>query len=355
MEAVIKKYGDAQVLIQEGRQNEAIETLEHLLALEPDHAAAHNDLGVLFAMEDRAETARFHYGKAVYLEPENSIFQKNLAGFLTRQSNGLEEAMGLYVKLLEKDPKDVEVLLIMGKICLMLDRRGDAKVFFEKVLEIEPWNAGAWEGLEEAGKGRTEDGGQRVEDRKQTTEMDDALKIRPQFPAEELDPGSREGVAQGGKNEADAEPEELYRKIQELIGSGDNEAAVNALKEMLETYPDHAAAHNDLGALCAAIGDWKEALLHHEKAAALQPENIIFQKNLAGLCLRQPDGLEKAIATYLEILKINPSDIETLLIMGFICLNSEKYEDAKVFFKTVLDLEPWNAEASEGLQQADTL
>jgi len=55
-------------------------------------------------------------------------------------------------------------LVILGHFCLSLEKQDDAKVFFDKVLEVEPWNADAREGLEQIGKEeRAEDGGQTSE------------------------------------------------------------------------------------------------------------------------------------------------------------------------------------------------
>jgi len=50
-------------------------------------------------------------------------------------------------------------------------------------------------------------------------------------------------------------------------------------------------------------------------------------------------------------LGINPTDIETLLILGYISVSLEKFDDAEVFYNRVLELESWNIDAREGLDQ----
>ena len=147
-------YQNIQKLIDEGRQDEALEALEDMLVSHPDHAEAHNDLGVLYANEGNNDEAIFHYRKAMALQPENLIFQKNLAGFFCNQQGGIEEAMQIYLKILETNPADVEVLLILGHICLSVEKPDDAKIFLEKALNLEPWNVDARDGLEQIDKGR---------------------------------------------------------------------------------------------------------------------------------------------------------------------------------------------------------
>ena len=114
--------------------------------------AAHNDLGVLRFKEGEKEKALEHYEQAARLEPENAIFQKNLADFYYVELGRVEEAMELYIKILGIHPADIEVLFTLGSICESLEKFKDAKFFYERVLELEPWNAGARERLGDLGK-----------------------------------------------------------------------------------------------------------------------------------------------------------------------------------------------------------
>ena len=61
--------------------------------------------------------------------------------------------MELYVKVLEANPTDIEVLLILGTIRVSLEKPDDAKFFYERVLEIEPWIVDARERLDVLSRG----------------------------------------------------------------------------------------------------------------------------------------------------------------------------------------------------------
>jgi hypothetical protein len=54
---------------------------------------------------------------------------------------------------------------------------------------------------------------------------------------------------------------------------------------------------------------------------------------------------------YVKVLGINPTDIEKLLILGYISVSLEKFDDAEVFYNRVLELEPFNMDAGKGLDQ----
>ena len=146
-------YGEVLKMMTGGSQKEAIGALEMFLAIWPDVALAHNDLGVLYSKEGEKEKALEHYKQAAQLEPENATFQKNLADFYYIELGRVEEAMELYIKVLGADPTDTEVLFILGTICVSLEKSDDAKFFYKRVLELEPWNVDARERLDVMGRG----------------------------------------------------------------------------------------------------------------------------------------------------------------------------------------------------------
>ncbi len=154
-------YTEVGKVMADGNPKEAIGALEMFLAIWPDYGLAHNDLGVLYFNEGEKEKALGHYEQAARLETENTTFQKNLADFYYVEAGRVEEAMGLYIKVLAANPLDTELLLILGGICASLEKTDNAKFFYGRVLELEPWHVEARQKFEELGKG--EDGGRGTE------------------------------------------------------------------------------------------------------------------------------------------------------------------------------------------------
>lgn len=151
-------YKTAQDMANKGGHDEAITTLSRLLEIYPGFALAHNDLGVLYFNKGDKERALNHYEKAAKLNPENITFQKNLADFYFIVLDRVEDALKIYLRILEKHPGDIETLIALGHICISLSRIEDARFLFNKVLELEPQNVNAIEGikaLQDSGKSET--------------------------------------------------------------------------------------------------------------------------------------------------------------------------------------------------------
>jgi cytochrome c-type biogenesis protein CcmH/NrfG len=133
-------YFHAQQLIGRGKPGQAIKSLQHLLSIKPDFALAHNDLGVLFFNQGNPAKAEVHYHAAAQIDPHNPTFQKNLADFTYFFRGKVRDALEIYVKLLAKNPVDVELLSTIGQICLNEGQHADADAFFRQALEIDPTN-----------------------------------------------------------------------------------------------------------------------------------------------------------------------------------------------------------------------
>mgnify|MGYP001256366857 CR=1 FL=1 len=94
-------------------------------------------------------------------------------------------------------------------------------------------------------------------------------------------------------------------KIKTLVSQNRIEEAIAELELQLR----QAAVYcNDLGVLHYQKGRGEEALDHYRKAVALDPGNMVFQKNLADfLCVEMGD-YEAGLEIYLQIYRRNPDD-----------------------------------------------
>ena len=141
-------YQEIGPILNSGQPEAALQALEKLSVMHPDFALAHNDLGVLYYSQGQKDKAQAHYEQAAQLQPDNMTFQKNLADFYFVELNRVQEAMDIYVKVLEANPEDVETLLTAGHISVALQRFDDARTIYSRVLEVEPWNPDARQFLE---------------------------------------------------------------------------------------------------------------------------------------------------------------------------------------------------------------
>ena len=282
--------------------------LQKVIELYPDHAQAHHDLGGAYYQNGDHDGALVHYEKAVEIDPNNSVYLKSLADFYYSALGKMEDALPIYLKILDQQPTNLEALLMAGHLSVAMHTFDDAQAFYKRVLEIEPGHQDAGLLLEKLQKRQKSDAGP-------------------------------------------ASAEEQYADVQDMIIDGRVNEAVSALETLLESHPDFALAHNDLGVLYYQQGDKDRALHSYEAAAGLEPFNITFQKNLADYYYVEQGRVEDAMQVYVKILENDPEDCETLLILGHICVALHKFEDAEAFYNRLLAIEPWNADARENLDK----
>lgn len=303
-----RAYAAIQALVNGEEPLLAADALVKHLASYPEHAIAHNDLAaVSFQLGDRQQ-AIAHYRVAVRLAPQESGYRKNLADLLFTEGQ-VDEAISIYLELLKQSPRDLETLLNLGIICQEVGQPTEAESFYERALEIEPWNQAVRERLT----------------------------------------GLRRQTAQAASPVVEETAEDRYQRVQELVAQQDLDLAARELEGMLAHFPEFAPAHNDLAVLYYQNGAKDQALLHYEKAAALAPGNSVFQKNLADFYFIEGRDVDGAIAIYLEQLRKEPRNIETLMSLGKICALLDRPEEAESFYGKVTQLEPWNQSARESL------
>ncbi|MCP3954982.1 MAG: tetratricopeptide repeat protein [Desulfobacterales bacterium] len=301
-------YEEACSYADQGQMDLAFERLQEIAVTYPEFPTAHNDLGVLFYQRGDHEQAQTHYEKAVELEPDNPVFRKNLADFYFVVQKRAGDAMAQYVQVLEQDPRDLEALMAIGRVCESIGNPDDARGFYTKILDIEPWNDEARSAL-------------------------DALDSHPV----ENDPGA--GI------------EQRYAQIQDKVGQVPEAELAQELTSLMSDYPDFAPGYNDLGVLATQMGENDTALGHYKKAVQLDPNNMTFKKNLADLLYFTGKNMEEAIKLYTGILSASPEDLEALLTLGQISRDVGRDEEARIFFRQALDVDPLNQMARDRLDE----
>ncbi len=302
-------YREAQEFAGNGRLAEARQTLESLLDLQPVNAVVHNDLGVVCYNLGDVAAAQTQYEKATSLDTGNAVFARNLADLYFAASGRVDDAIRIYLELHRKNPRDVEVLVNLGHISTAVDRPAEAKSFYRRALEIEPWNSEARQAL-----------------------------------ATVTEPPRQQPVS-----EVRRMAEDLRAEAVRYMAEYRHQEAHSLLEELVHQYPDYAVGHNDLGVVRHQLGDAQGAGKAYEQAVSLQPRNATFRKNLADLYFVELGKVDDAIQIYIELHREQPRDVDTLLSLGQICLAVGRPIEAKSFYRRVLEIEPWHKGARETL------
>jgi len=143
-----ERYNEIQDAMNNDQPEESISLLEEFIEEWPEFGKAHNDLGTWYSLTGNKHKALTHYQEAAQLESDNITFQKNLADFFCVEFSRVNEALSIYKKILDSNPEDSETLLIAGNLSLANKQFDDAKNYYNRIIEMEPWNMDVLQNLE---------------------------------------------------------------------------------------------------------------------------------------------------------------------------------------------------------------
>ena len=126
-----------------GRPEEATESFQRALALQPNYVEAHTNYGRLLFEEGRFAQARARFDKALELQPGGYETKLLLARTLVEEHRD-ELAERYALELAERDPLDSEPLVILASLRLRRGDASDALTWLERATRADPQNAHAW-------------------------------------------------------------------------------------------------------------------------------------------------------------------------------------------------------------------
>jgi len=158
--AIEPNYADAHynigmALQRQGKLKEAIKAYNKALAIKPDNAEAYNNMGIALHEQGKLEEVIEAYNKALAIKPDYAEAYYNMGGTLEEQGK-LEEAIEAYNKALAIKPDYAEAYNNMGGTLKEQGKLEEAIEAYNKALAIKPDYAEAYNNmgatLEEQGK-----------------------------------------------------------------------------------------------------------------------------------------------------------------------------------------------------------
>ena len=120
---------------------------QRVLEIDPNHALAHNNLGVIFTTLGENPKARSCYEKAIEIDHNYAQAHNNL-GTIFRTLGEIQKSISCYEKAIEIDPKHLEAYNNLGKLYLTLEETQKSINCFEKIIKINPNHIDANKSLE---------------------------------------------------------------------------------------------------------------------------------------------------------------------------------------------------------------
>lgn len=153
---VNKNYGDALsglgwVFFDQSRYDEAIVQFKAALAIKEDQEGVHNGLGWSLYYLERYEEAETAFRRATEIDTEYADAYAGIGWTTYKKANDADtyaEAEQAFRRATELAPERYDYFLGLAYALEALGRTDDAKAAYEKVLELDPTNENAQQGLE---------------------------------------------------------------------------------------------------------------------------------------------------------------------------------------------------------------
>lgn len=149
----------------------------------------------------------------------------------------------------------------------------------------------------------------------------------------------------------------LVEKSDELIASEDWAGAEKALREALNLEPANPSNQlllTNIGLVLLQQGKYGDAERHLDVALLMNPNSFIARK-YRGMLRMQAQRLEEAMEDFNRAISLDSLDLSVRNLRGFLLVAEGDSRTASNDFLTVLEREPDNIEALEGLVECSAL
>jgi predicted O-linked N-acetylglucosamine transferase (SPINDLY family) len=137
LEEAQQVYQMGNALAAQGQMDQAVAHYERALSLNPDYAAAHNNLGVVLAAQGQIDQAVAHYERALSLKPDYVEAHNNLGLALMVQGQA-DQALVHCERALSLKPDHVETHNSLGVVLVAQGQIDQAVAHYERALLLWP-------------------------------------------------------------------------------------------------------------------------------------------------------------------------------------------------------------------------
>jgi len=128
---------------QRGNLELAEEILRKVLAMHPENAVLHNNMGLVLQGMGQYEQAAEYFVRALEIEPSRSDIHYNL-GNVFKEKGTLDEAEGSYRKAIDLDPENADAYVNLGLVLKQKGQLEEAAFYYKRALALNPENTDAY-------------------------------------------------------------------------------------------------------------------------------------------------------------------------------------------------------------------
>ncbi len=142
---------------------------------------------------------------------------------------------------------------------------------------------------------------------------------------------------------------ERLARATEHMNQGRLDRALREVAEVLRENPASSAAWKVRGEIHLRRAHLESALTAYQEASRLDPSDVDVLILIGDLLVRRSDRLEEALQAYTHALALSPENDRVLISMGSIHERREEWERAAARYRQVLQIDPNNVRARSSL------
>jgi tetratricopeptide (TPR) repeat protein len=331
-------FADAEVLLQQGKLEEARATLEQEIQKNPSSAEGYGLLGLVYTAEKNYSDALNAFNQGLKINPRSTGIRNDLGNLYAMQGS-LDQAEKEFREVLQISPTNSDANYNLGLVLLSKKKPAEAILYFQRV---HPATVASRLNLTksyfEAGK---TDEGLRTARELSAQNKDD---VQVHFTLGVLLATEKQThAAQLELEQANALQPQSFETLHNLGGvylrNGQLAKAELMLNRALQLKPDSAETLYLLGQVYSEESRPVDALDELVRAHKLAPENVDILYTLARVSMSQ-NYYEDSIPLLGSGLKIAPQRTDLHAALGESYFMSGKVEKAIAEFQQLIDLDP---------------
>lgn len=288
-------------------------------------------LATVYHQANQLLEAEEYYRLVLLLDPQHAVANHNM-GVLAIQANQPVKSLTYFTAALDSDPAHgptwinyIEALFLAGQL-------EDARHILQLAMQ---------QGLE----GDQVD--ELVQRLKSTLGQSESENLQPAAPPTSKKESPQARLSNKSAKRKHPDTEEMTQ-LQSLFNRGEYAAALPLAQAMTEHYPAHHFGWKALGVIYKQLGKTEDALIPMRKAAALSPGDSEAQNNL-GITLQELTRFNEAENCYRRALKIDPNNAQALGNLGTTLAIMNRLSEAEASFRQAIRIKPDYAKAYNNL------
>jgi Flp pilus assembly protein TadD len=332
----------------QGTERQRLEQARRRFASNKTRAAACNNLGVLYQLEEAHGPAIRAYREAVYLDSAVPLYRFNLAMAL-RDIGSVERAYEELEEVLRLAPEAVDARLGLVELQSLLGNLEEALALTDAALEKDPQHHGLWEIKSEI-LWKQQRFAEASAAARTAVATEPGCAVARHFLAVALNREGRSAEAEAAARTALqlAPLNPLFHLTLGSIqtGAGQLVAAEQSLRQAVALKADFQLAWRDLGRVLASRGQSSEAKSAFDKAGELDPDDLLVIRELGRLALRE-GRLDEAEQQFRKAMAAAPQDWECYFDLGQVLQRRGQMGDAERMYLRALEVAPSDSASFE--------